>query len=224
MQMLIDWACSQPEVINQDSKTIHWAEGPDVSNLGWLGMRCNGMTIEGSADSGTVTMTLDVIGKSEVAVATAQAIPNDREKIVEVDFQDCTFSIGGVAQEVRSFRYQIQNGLEVGYVNAAAPNQIAAGELVETVSCNLYKTSDTYNARNRAFTENEETVQITLKGLHNGTGATGTYSVATLLFNRCAFIKPEDSGDKGLQNQMLSWDILKPDSSTASKTISYSEV
>lgn len=223
MQMLVDWATSQPEVINQDSKTIQWAEGPDVSNLEWLGMRVNGMTIEGSADSGTVTITLDVMGKSEAALATAQALPNDREKIVECDFTDCTFAIGGSPVLLRSFRYQMSNNLEVGYTNGTSPSELAAGDLTESLTFNLYKTSDTYNSRNRAFVDNEETVQFVLKGLHNGTGATGTFTTGTFLFNRCSFIRPEDNRSRTLQDTSLNWDVLKPDSATASKTITWGE-
>jgi hypothetical protein len=225
MQMMVDWATAQPEVVYQLAKTVQWAEGPNVSNLGWLGMRVNGMTIEGSADPGTVTITLDLMGKSEVPVTTAQTLPADRDRCVEVDFSDCTFAIGGSAVNVKSFRYTMSNALAAGYLNSTSPSELAAGDLTESLTLNLYKSSDVYNARNRAFTDVEETVQFVIQGLHNGTGTVATtFTVGTFLFNRCSFIKPEDNRGRTLQDTTLSWDILKPDSSTASKTITWSEV
>lgn len=225
MQYLIDWAASQPETVDKLSKFGDWAEGPDVSNVRHNGLRVNGMTIEGSADSGTVTISLDLMGKTESALVTAQTLPSDRELCVEMEFSDCTFALGGTPQQLRSFRWQIQNNLATTYLNSTSPSYLAAGQLVETLNFQILKADDTYTAYNRAFTEQEMTGQIVLKGSHNGTGTGGTnYTVLTVDFNRLAFVSPEDTrAMNALMEEGLTFDVLKPDSSSAAKTLTYSE-
>lgn len=226
MQYLIDWACSEPETVEKLSKFADWAEGPNVSNVRHNGLRVNGWTIEGSADAGTVTISLDLMGKSEAALVTAQSLPADRELCVELEFSDCTFALGGVAQSLRSFRWQGQNNMVATYLNGTSPSYIAAGQLVETLNFQILKAADTYTAYNRAFTEQEMTGQIVLKGAHNGTGSGGTdYTVLTIDFNRLAFVVPEDTrAMNALVEEGLTFDVLKPDSSNAAKTLTYSEV
>lgn len=224
MQYLVTWACSEPETVDKLSKLADWAEGPDVSNVRHSGLRVNGWTIEGSADSGLVTITLDLMGKTEATLATAQTLPDDRELCVEVEFTDCTFALGGVAQSLRSFRWQGQSNLAATYLNGTAPSFLAAGQLVETLNFTFMKADDTYTAYNRAFTEVEMTGQIVLKGLHNGTGSTGNYTVLTIDFNRLGFVAPEDSrAMNSLIEEGLTFDVLKPDTSSAAKTLTYSE-
>ncbi|MDB5388361.1 MAG: hypothetical protein JWM11_4007 [Planctomycetaceae bacterium] len=225
MQELVDWAMSEPETVDKMSKLAEWAEGPNVSNARHNGLRVNSWTIEGSADSGTVTISLDLMGKTESALATAQAIPNDRELCIEMEFSDCTFALGGVPQQLRSFQWQGQNALAATYLNATSPSALSAGDLTETLTFTILKADDTYTAYNRAFSEVELTGQIVLKGLHNGTGTDGTaYTVLTIDFNRLSFVEPADSSGNTLIEEGLSFDVLKPDSSSAAKTLTYSEV
>lgn len=225
MQLLIDWAMSEPETVDKISKLAEWAEGPDISNVRHNGLRVNGWTIEGSADSGTVTISLDLMGKTESALATAQSIPNDRELCIEMEFSDCTFALGGVAQQLRSFQWQGQNALAATYLNGTAPAHLSAGDLTETLNFTIMKAADTYTAYNRAFSEVNMTGQIVLKGPHNGTGTGGTdYTVLTIDFNRLSFIEPADSSSNALIEEGLSFDVFKPDTSSAAKTLTYSEI
>lgn len=226
MEYLITWAMSEPETVDKLSKLADWAEGPDVANVRHNGLRVNGWTIEGSADSGTVTITLDLMGKSEAALVTAQTLPNDRELCVEMEFADCTFSLGGVAQSLRSFRWSGQNNLTATYLNGTAPSYLSAGQLVESLNFQILKANDTWAAYNRAFAEQEMAGQIVLKGLHNGTGAGGTtHTVLTIDFNRLSFVAPEDTrAVNALVETGLTFDVLKPDSSSAAKTLAYTEV
>ena len=226
MEYLMTWACSQPETIDKLSKFADWAEGPDVSNVRHSGLRVNGWTVEGSADSGTVTISLDLMGKTEAALATAQSLPNDRELCVEMEFSDCTFALGGSAVQLRSFRWQGQNNLAATYLNGTAPSFLAAGQLVESLNFTFMKADDTYTAYNRAFAEVKMTGQMVLKGSHNGTGTGGTnYTVLTVDFNRLAFVNPEDTrAMNALIEEGLTFDVLKPDSSSAAKTLAYTEV
>lgn len=224
MEYLVTWAMSQPETVDKLSKFADWAEGPDVSNVRHNGLRVNGCTIEGSADSGTVLISLDLMGKTESALVTAQTLPNDRELCVEMEFSDCTFQLGGSPVSLRSFRWQAQNNLAATYLNSTAPSYLAAGQLVETLNFQLLKEADTYTAYNRAFAEQEMTGQLVLKGAHNGTGSTGNYTVLTVDFNRLGFVAPEDTrAMNALIEEGLTFDVLKPDSSSAAKTLTYSE-
>lgn len=225
MQYLITWAMSEPETVDKLSKFADWAEGPDVSNVRHNGLRVNGWTIEGSADSGTVKITLDLMGKSEAALVTAQTLPNDRELCIEMEFADCTFALGGVAQSLRSFRWQGQNSLAATYLNGTTPSFLSAGQLVETLNFQIMKADDTYTAYNRAFVEQEMTGQIVLKAPHNGTGTGGTnYTLLTVAFNRLSFVAPEDTrAMNSLIEEGLTFDVLKPDSASAAKTLTYSE-
>jgi hypothetical protein len=229
MQMLVDWAMSEPETVDKMSKLAEWAEGPNVANVRHNGLRVNGWTIEGSADSGTVTISLDLMGKTEAALATAQAIPADRELCVEMEFSDCTFQLGGTPVSLRSFQWQGQNALAATYLNGTSPSFLSAGDLTETLNFTVMKPDDTWTAYNRAFTEVEMTGQIVLKGLHNGTGTMGTnYTILTIDFNRLSFIEPADSSSSSSSNALieegLSFDVFKPDSSSAAKTLTYSEL
>jgi len=225
MQLLVDWAMSEPETIDKLSKLAEWAEGPNIANVRHNGLRVNSWTIEGSADSGTVTISLDLMGRSEAALATAQTLPADRELCVEMEFTDCTFELDGTPVELRSFQWQGQNALTPTYLNGTAPAHLAAGDLTESLNFTLMKASDTYNAYNRAFSEIELTGQIVFKGAHNGTGSEGTdYTLLTVDFNRLSFIEPADSSNNALIEQGLSFDVLKPGSSSAAKTLTYTEV
>ncbi len=224
-EYLVTWGFSEPETIDLASKLADWAEGPDVSNVRHKGLRVNTATLEGSADSGIISLNLDLMGHSEIALTTAQTLSNDREKLVEMNFADCTFTLGGSSIELRSFSYQVQNNLTPTYLNSTAPSYLAAGERVESLKLQFMKTGDTYAALNRAFAEDETTAVIVIKGLHNATGTGGTnYTVGTFTFNRLAFVNNDDSRDiaKLIENG-ITYDVLKPDSSSNAVTIAWSE-
>lgn len=225
-EYLITWAFANPEAVDLPSKLAEWAEGPDVANVRHNGLRVNSATIEGSADSGLVTISLELMGKTESALATAQTLPDDRESCVEMDFADCSFSLGGVAMPLRSFRWQVANNLQTTYLNSTSPGYLAAGQRVESLTFQILKAADTYTAYQRAFVERETTAQIVLKGLHNGTGGVGTnFTVGTINFARLAFVAPEDQRNVSqLIEEGLTFDVLKPDTSDDAVTIAWSEV
>lgn len=222
---LTTWAFGNPESIDQQSELIEWAEGPNVSNVRHNGMRVNSGSIEGSADAGGITFSLELMGKSEEAVATAQTLPTDRELCVEADFADCTFELGGSSIDLRSFKYGISNNLAPTYLNGTSPSILAAGKRTETLTLVAMKTDDTWTALARAFAENHTTAQIVIKGLHNGTGtALTTYTVCTIDFNLLAFINPDDTRDiSKLIEQGLNFECLKPDSASNAVTFTWSE-
>ena len=224
-EYLLTWACANPEALDLPSQLAEWAEGPDVSNVRHNGLRVNSAVIEGSADTGLVTIRLELLGKSEAALTTAQSLPNDREACVEMDFSDCTFSLGGSAVQLRGFRWQVSNNLLPTYLNGTTPSHLPAGQRVESLRFQLLKSADTYSAWQRAFAEHELAGQIVLKGLHNGTGGVGTnYTVGTLDFPRLGFVAPEDQRNiTSLVEQGLLFDVLKPDTSGDGVSMAWSE-
>lgn len=193
-----------------------WAVGPDVANVLHNGLRVNQVTISGDAASGQVLVTLDLMGKTETAVVTAQTLPNDRNKIVEAEFSDITCAIGGSALKIASFSLVQQNSLAAEYLNGTTPDYLTAGDRTMTLQVVPVQTADTYGAINRAFAESEVAAELVIKGRHNGTGASGTYWQQTISMARAAFIRPDENRGRELKKQPLNFEILKPQSSTAS--------
>lgn len=212
-QWIQDWALD-----NADQPASFMAElaiGPDIANVLHNGLRVNQYTLAGDAASGRVMQTLDVMGKSETAVVTAQTLPTDRNKIVEADYSDCTFSIDTVAIKLASFNLSQQNSLSAEYLNGTTPDYLTAGTRVRTCQFVPVQLNDVWGAKNRAFAESEHALQIVVKGRHNGTAASGTYWQCTIDIARAAFLRPDENRAKELKKQPLNFRILKPQSSTA---------
>lgn len=224
-EYLTTWGMGSHETIELPSKFAEWAEGPDIANVRHNGLRVNSCTIEGSA-GGVITITLDVMGKTESALVTAQTLPTDRELCVEMDYEDCSFELAGVAVTPMSFRWQVTNTLQAVYEGGRSPSVIAAGDRVETLMMSFLKQDDTYEAANRAIgTDYELTGELVLKGLHNGTGATGDYTVGTVTFGRLQLVKPDQARNiSTLYEHTLNFDVLKPDTSDNGSAVVWSEV
>ncbi len=228
MEIMLEWALGSPETLNQPSKTIEWAEGPNVANKRHLGLRINTATLAGSPDADEVTMTLDLMGKSESGNGSfsLQSIPNDMEKIVYVQHPDCTFTIDGVEVRPESFSLEVNNNLQSKYLNEFTPSLILPGDRVVTLQMTLAKKDDVWDAWNRTADGTEVAVVITLKGKHNGTGGSAgtTWTVATLTMPRCSFIESDTQGGKSdIIMQPLTFRVLKPDTSANDIAIVYSE-
>jgi hypothetical protein len=228
MELMLEWGFGNHESVDLASKTVEWSEGPDIANKRHLGMRVNSATLAGSADADEVTITLDLMGKSEVGNSgfTNQAIPDDMEKLVYVQFNDCSFTIGGVAIELESFSLEVQNNLQAKYLNAFAPSYLLPGNRVLNLSITPVKLDDVYDAYNRTEGSTELAHTIVLKGLHNGTGGSaGTnYTVATISLPRGSFIEADTQGGKGdIAMQPLQFRCLKPDTSANDMLVTYSE-
>lgn len=225
LQYLLDWGFANLETVEPTSKFAEWAEGPNTSNRQFTGLRCSGATLEGSDDNGAWTLSLNLSGKDEVDLATAQTLPNDREKLAECLFQDSTFALGGSAILLRSFRMETTRPLEVRFNNATRPSLIVSvGPVSTTVTMVPQKTANTYDAVKRLLGMNEYTGQAVIKGLHNGTGTGGTnYTVATIDFPRLSFVDKEDQDVESVLYEGLTFRALKPDTSSNSITLTYSE-
>lgn len=227
MQYILDWGLGDLEAGETGSKGCQWAEGPGTADKEHNGLRVNAATISGSDDSGFIQASLDLMGKTEAGDGTysVQALPDDRERIVDCEFPDSTLSIGGSAVAYKNATLQVQRGLKVEYLNSFTPSLLLSTQTLISFQCQLIKNADTYDTLRRASTVSEVAVVWTIKGLHNGTGTGGTnYTQAAITMDRCSFLDAGEQGSKeDIANQQLSYAVLKPDSSAASIAIAYTE-
>ncbi len=225
MEVLLDWGFANPETIGRASYSAEWAEGPNTANRRQTGLRVNTASLEGSEQNVAWTLNLGVIGKEEVNLASAQTLPDDREKLSECLFTDSTFTLGGSAVSLSSFKVERNYNLVAKYNNGTRPALLLeTGPVTTTVSMQFQKTDNTYDALMRTMGMNEYAVVATIKGSHNGTGTGGTtYTIATLTFPRCSFINKEDADVEQIMYEGLNFQALKPDSSSNSLSIAYTE-
>lgn len=226
MQWFLDWAFGDADVQDLVSKGLQWAEGPDVANKEWNGLRVDSATLQGSADSGVVEMSLTLQGASENAGGTfsAQALPTNRNKLLDCEFLNggVVWSIAGTPTPIKSFQIQVQKGLQAEYLSGNFfPTLILPGMRKVTGQVVLVKNSDTYDIARRSVTSTEFAQTIAIKGLHNGTGTGGTnYTVATGSMPRCSVVDVDEQGNKPqIASQQINFVCLKPD--TSSKDISF---
>ncbi len=228
MQYFLDWGFGDHGIFNGlASKVCEWAEGPDIANKRHLGLRVNSATITGSDDQDQISIALDVQGKDEVGndvMTTAQAVPDDRNLLVYAPFAKCEFSLATAPVLLKSFSVQIQRALKVHYLNSRRPSLLVGTGRIVTVEFVPVKNDDTYDAYNRAVGMTEFEGQIVIKGLHNGTGATGDYTVATIDFPRLSFQATKTQGGRDdVQFNNMKMFALKPDTSDHDMDISYTE-
>lgn len=230
MQWMLAWIHNNAlNTIARPSKSCFWAEGPNIANKIHTGLRCGSFTIAGSAGS-PVTLTVDLMGYDELGMDsagneadTAPTLVTDREKLLEVLFEDCSLTLGGTGTGMKAFSVRTNFNYSVEYNNSHRPSLILAKKTTTDVAFTILKNSDTWDAYNRGTTNTETTAALVLKGLHNGTGATGDWTLATLPFNRLSLVTPPTEGGQDIQYQNLQFKALKPDSSSASYSYAMSE-
>lgn len=218
---ITDWAFSNL-VDEMPSYQCEWAEGPDVANVLHSGMRVNQVTLAGDAASNRIMWTLDLMGQNETALATAQALPDDRNKAVEAKYSEITFTLGGSPIKLASFSVQQQNSLSAHFNNGDTCDYLTGGDRARLLQFTPVQTGDTWGANNRQFDEVETSATIVIKGRHNGTGASGVFWQHTISMGRIAFINSEEQRGRELKKQPLNFRILKPQSSTAAIVHSWS--
>lgn len=213
------------------SKLAEWAEGPDVSNKRHNGLTVNGLTLTGSDDNGgSVLLNLDVMGTKETSVGTAQTIPSTLERLNEFLFSDTTFSIGPdsgslVEVEIKGFTWQRQRNLTPVFNGSFYPRRFRAGKPANTFEFNIEKADGTWDAIRRATDASNYYGRLTLQGLHNGSGATGDYAKVQIDFPKLAFNLCKDTfARSGPALQAVTFGVQKPSTSTASSTLTWSEV
>ncbi len=224
-QRIMEFACdyANPQSVDLPSWGTQWAEGPDVSNFEHNGLRCNQFTLAGDEDSGVIISTMDVMGKSEAALATAQTIPADMEKLVNMEFADCTLTFdGGSALDFGGFQFTQANALKTKYLNSTSPKLLKKTDRDLKLTLKGPKLGTTWDAAIRALGMDEHSIVLTMKGLHNGSFATGDYTLLTLTFNRASLVDaPDELKREDITYQPLSFNILKPDTSSDAITVAW---
>lgn len=221
-QWLMEWGFLDHEEKFPRSKILEWAEGPDTANSRHLGLRVNSATLAGSADNG-ISLTLELVGQSTVNFATADALPADRNKLVEFLFEDITFTLDAVATPIGSFQWQVQRGLQPNYWNSRSPLSLPKSQWVETFSVTPPKQGHSWEDLVRDLEMQEVAAQLDLKGLHNGTGATGDFTTLSVAFPRLSLINSDEQESNGIYAEPLTFDVLKPDTTDLSSTMTWDE-
>jgi hypothetical protein len=224
-EKLMTWAFGEPETKEVSSKAAEWADGPNVANVRHTGLRVNQATLVGNAQSGDLVLNMDTIGKEEYGLVTAQTIPADMEKGVDMQMVDCVFTVDGTATLVQSFQHQLNRNLTP--IRLSGSHWIAgcpAGRRDETLSITFPLESRKWLDYRRLATATEIACTITMQGLHNGTGSTGSYTKLTRVFNRLSLVDQQRQGDFDVIMQNVPFRVLKPDSSSNGFTDTWSEV
>lgn len=234
-EYLLDWgmvdeAATIHEASALPSKTAEWAEGPDTANKKHTGLRVNQGTLSGSADSGVVQLSYDLMGKTEAALGSAQTPPADVNELTEMEFANVIFKLddgaGGAlaAIEIDAFELQVQHALQVRYNNNRQPSLLLKTDRLVTLSVTIDKNAATYDVIVRDLVPSTEEVfvgQLILQGYNAGTGA-ADWTVGTLQFNAMEIQdNPEQGGRDDILQEQLSFICTKPDSASLDMSVAW---
>lgn len=194
-QYIMEWAFSSLETLCAlPSKSLEWAEGPDVENKRTLGTVVNGATLAGADEGGAaISLSMDLMGATESSFGTAQTRPTTYQRMNEFVFTDATFKIGAdsgslVTVPIKSFNWQRQRNLSMTYNGSVTPKFFRPGKPSNVFSFSHEKTDGTWDAIRRSVLGNFYYGRLTLKGLHNGTGTVSTnFATVQIDFPRLAF-------------------------------------
>lgn len=222
-EYLMSWGFGQHETLALPSKYAEWAIGPNVANKRHLGLKVNQATLSGSEDQG-ISLALDLMGKDEALFATAQTLPNDRNKLIEFEFEDCVLTIGGTPVPIGSFQWQVQNGLTAHYWNSRRPQALPPADRVETFTITPPKQTNAWQEALREDLPDEVEGILTLKGLHNGTGTVATdWNQVVITFPLLSLVNVDEQGGRGTLTEPISWVCLKPDTSANASTMVWTD-
>lgn len=220
-QWAMEWGFLDQEVKFPRSKTAEFQYTGHDNDQRHLGLRVNTATLAGS-EAG-ISLTLELIGQSSVSFTGTATPPTTRNKTIEFLFEDSTFSLGGTAIRAASFSWSVQKNLDVIYQNSPNPISMPKTSYTETFSITPKKAGTTFDTLRDAFGSQEIAGQMVLKGLHNGTGATGNFTVLTVDFARLSLIDSDESGGSGTIDNPLTFDVLKPDTSANGSVMAWTE-
>lgn len=218
-EYLLDWALSPfSEYCNLPSKQVQWAEGPDEANKLYSGMTVNGWTLAGTDDANAaITLQLDLAGKDEANLATAATIPDPMPKLSEFQFSKSQFLIGAGSgslseQPLKQFQWQGSRGITPAYLGLDRPRHLRTSKPTSTLSVAIEKCDDTWDVARRSKSPIKKYGRLILKGLHEGTGTSGTnYAVLTINFPQLALTAVGDTYNRnGVNSQNISFAVQKP--------------
>ena len=217
-QYLVEWAFSNPEDAERDSKSLHWIDDATASR--WSGLRVDSATLAGS-ESG-LTLSLDLVGKTELASVLSTTLPDNRAKLIEFQFSDVALTFDGAAMPIESFEWTISHGLKLKH-NGYTPSSCRAAGGNQSLTVKPLKTSATLVALQRLQTMSIKTATLTMRGSHAGTGPGGTETNLSLAFNRLAIMDvADDVAPDSYTWQPIRLACLKPNSATRSVTQTWS--
>ncbi len=234
-QHLIEWATSGPASANLDSWSLDRYEA-GVDNKRFLGSRVNSMTLAGDAESGNITITLNIFAKQESGGVSVTAAPASAAQPIDFVFSDVDFylssesegqsaSSSSEAVSIRSFQLTINNNLQVYHVDDYWPGVIPAGVRTVDFQFSLFNSANTYDALRRTSAVTNRAGHLRLKGSHGGTGASGTQTEIDFYFDKLNFANAADQAALNeLSTQTVDWIALKPSTSNNELDISYSLV
>jgi hypothetical protein len=210
---MCQWGFGEHEVGFTTSYGAQWAEGPDIANREHNGLRVDNFSIQGDEDSGMNTWNMDVKGKSEIPLVTAQTLPTDHDKLADMEYADVTFTIDTVATKISNYTLSAAYGLKERYNNSREPDLLFKTQRVLNLSFNLVKNDDSYQAAVRLLTSDEEyDIQLQITGLHNGSGASGTSTQVIFDMPRVSLLNPEDArAIEDLTMTQVNCTVLKDD-------------
>jgi tail tube protein len=220
-QMMLEWGFLDQENKFPRSKCAQWEYENHEDDKGQVGLRVNQITLAGS-ESGIV-LTLELIGQSSSNITGSASPPNSRNKLVEFLFEDSTFSLGGNPMTYSAFQWSCQRNLDVIYLNSNSPTGMPKTAWTETFSVTPVKADDTYDIARDALGMPEYVGSLVLKGLHNGT-MSNTWAVGTVAFPRLSLIDSDENGGTSTIMNPLTFDILKPDTSSNGSTMTWTTV
>lgn len=227
-EWLLTWAFANHETLDLPSKFAEWYRGPNVANARHLGLRVDQATLAGSEDS-PISLQLALQGKSEAGdsvVTSAQALSNDRDRLVEFLFEHSVLELNGTEILIGGFSRQLSRGLKAKYYNSTAPQVLRATQYIETLSITKPKDDDSWADVIRSLDpEDEHTATLTLKGLHMGTGSTGDYAQVAIEWPLLSLVTHEMQGGRDdLEDDVLNFVCLKPDTADNANITTWSEV
>lgn len=220
---LMQWGFGNHEATTLPSKSAEWAIGPNIANKRHTGLRVNQATLSGSEDQG-ILLALDLMGADEAAVATAQTLPDDRNKLIEFEFEDAVFKIDTVAVPIGSFQWQVQNNLKGFYWNGRRFQALRPGDRIETFTITPPKQTNAWQSALRADLPDEVVGELTLKGLHNGTGTVDTeWNQVVIDFPLLSLTGVDEQGGRDILTEPITWAVLKPDTTDNGSAMTWSD-
>lgn len=232
-QWLLEMAFDHGTSMDLKSFGVEDANGPNVSNKQFNGLRFNTFSLQGSEQSGRVDWSGAAMGKSEVDVATTGfSVPSDLEKLLDFEFPDVTMEFdlaGGTSYTeypVQSFTLARNNMLRASYLAERTPSHLKSMGADTGLQVVRHKNDKVWDAFARTLTADTEiSGRLTLLGLHNGSGGSDDYTQVVITMPRLVFLDPTDQDAvEDYKMQTLAFDLLKPDTASEEISIAYATV
>lgn len=219
-QYLMEWAFGSPESVNRPSKSLNWFD--DVTGSRWSGLRVDEATLAGDANG--ISLTLNLIGKTEQEASLTPTLPADRGAMLEFLFSDLSLTFDGSPLLIDSFNWTVRHGLSLKYNSGYTPSSLRSTTGQQSLTIKPLKTGNAFAVAQRLTTTSIKTASLTLKGLHGGT-ASNDYTQCVVAFNRLALMDANDAIAPDSYNwQPLTFSCLKPNSSTVAVQQTWSTV